>query len=159
MNPTVIIDRKALLLSVILIFFLVLLAGGMSAYIAADNGLQNAFAMVRTAYLINEVYPYEFDWDQVVLEARKNMFKQLDRFSGFMETENFDWMDQELSGSYGGIGVSVVKHEDGLLIMSVRENGPAADKSLLTGDIMLMADSVILTGVDYDMAANLLRGE
>ena len=43
--------------------------------------------------------------------------------------------------------------------MSVRENGPAGETGLLTGDVIIAADSVALAGISADSATSLLRGE
>ncbi|MDH4157658.1 MAG: S41 family peptidase, partial [candidate division Zixibacteria bacterium] len=75
------------------------------------------------------------------------------------EQTQFDWMDEKLSGDYPGIGVTIVPNGDGLVIVSVREGGPAHGAGLLTGDVILLADSTALAGLDFEKAAVLLRGK
>jgi carboxyl-terminal processing protease len=153
------LDRKALYVSVIILLLIVVLAGGMGVYVLSDPGLAEAFVLVRTAIIIDEYYPQKLNWHELISQGREQMFERLDRYSNYVESSQFDWMDEKESGNYSGIGVTVVSHGDGLLIMAVRENGPAARVGLLTGDVIIRADSTDLAGVGFDRAALLLRGQ
>jgi len=158
MNQTLSLDRKFFLLSVVIIVLLVLFAGGMGVYVLSDPGLIQAHSLVRAFLTITGQHSYEVTESDLISSARRAIFNRLDRYSSYVESGQFDRIDEELSGHYSGIGVTVVRHNWGLLIMSVRENGPAARAGFLTGDIIIAADSVELAGMSADSAANLLRG-
>jgi hypothetical protein len=59
---------------------------------------------------------------------------------------------------YGGLGVGVAKHRDGLRIRSVIEGGPASVLSLSPGDIILEAGGNTLAGLSTRQASDLLIG-
>lgn len=150
--------RREILLSLAFILLLVLGAGGMGVYVLSDSTLKEASLMAATAIRIAELYDGDIDKARLVDNAREAMLAKLDRYSGYIDKVGYSQMDEEWHGSYGGIGVSVVPHEDGLLIMSVRETGPAAEVGLLTGDIIIRADSVWFPGRTADQATAVLRG-
>jgi len=152
------LDRKALLLSMIFIVLIILISGGMGVYVLSDASLEDAMIMTRAAFRIEELYRSEVDWPQLIASGRQGMFDRLDRYSSYFMQEQFETMDEELEGGYTGIGVSVVFHEDGLMIMSVREDGPAGEVGLLSGDIIVGADSVSMAGLTGDESVHLLRG-
>ena len=138
---------------------ILILAGGMGVYVISDPFLNEALIMVRAASLVRNLYHEQIDWETALDAARQQMFDRLDRYSSYVKPDQFERMDEELSGTYGGIGVSVIDHEDGLLIMSVREGAPAAKVGLMTGDLLVAVDSVVISEVDFNRAASMLRGE
>jgi carboxyl-terminal processing protease len=152
------IDRKSLLVSVVLIIVMVICAGGMSVCVLFDPGLKDAYVMTRVALQIQRLYPEGIDSRRLLTAAREAMFERLDRYSSYVDDHYFDQMDEELTGSYYGIGITVVRDESGLMVMSVRENGPAGRVGLLSGDIIIAADSVNLAGMSSSESATLLRG-
>ncbi len=109
--------------------------------------------------LINYLYPEEYNATQMVRQARQAIFSSLDRYSGYLEPEDLNRVTEEFSGSYGGIGITVVTDDKGLMIMSVREDGPAGRVGMQTGDIIIKADSVRLGGLNSYQSTYILRGE
>lgn len=158
MNPPHSLDRKAIMLSMIFIVLMVMLAGGMGVYVLSDPSLEDAMTMTRAAFRIEELYRSEVDWPALIASGRQGMFDNLDRYSSYFGREQFNSLDEELEGGYTGIGVTVVFHDEGLMVMSVREDGPAAEVGLLSGDIVLSADSVSLAGMSGSESSHLLRG-
>lgn len=159
MSQTAPLDRKSLFLSMILLLLVVLIAGGMGVYVLSDPGIIQAYAFAGAALKIAERHGYEVVEGNLITSARRAIFDGLDRYSNYVDSPQFDRIDEELSGHYSGIGVTVVRHELGLLIMSVRENAPAGETGLLTGDVIIAADSVDLADISPDSAAGHLRGE
>ena len=151
-------SRYAFALTALFLFATTLLCGGTGVYILSDRDLHEAFAFVRVAREIDEIYPGQVDWDRMFDNAMDGMIDRLDRFSTYHEASQFGRIREEMSGSYTGIGVSVVQHERGLLIMSVREDGPAARAGLLSGDIIVGVDSTQLEGLGIETSTGLLRG-
>lgn len=152
-------DRKDLLTSLLIIVVLVMLAGGMGVYVLADPGIKDAFSFATVYLKILTLHPQGVDMGQLLISAREAMFDRLDRYSRYMDRREFQQMDDEISGSYQGIGVTVVRHELGLMIVTVREGGPAHKVSLLSGDIVIKADSVDLAEISIVASTELLRGE
>ncbi|UCC44733.1 MAG: PDZ domain-containing protein [Candidatus Zixiibacteriota bacterium] len=158
MNDPFQINRRMVLLSAVLVFVIVLISGGISVYVFSDRELIGAISWTTVALDVHERYPTQLDWDALLDRAMDAMMARLDRYSGYVEREQLEQMDEELTGSYYGIGVSIIEHSQGLLIMSVREHGPAAGAALLTGDIILKADTASLAELTGIEASQLLRG-
>jgi C-terminal peptidase prc len=159
MNQLPTFDRKSLLLSMLFMVLIVMIAGGMAVYVMSDEGVKDALMLTAAAVKIEGLYRDDVDWQEMVKAGRRAIFDRLDRYSAYFQKEQFESMDEELEGSYTGIGVSIVFHEEGLVIMSVRENGPAATVGLLSGDIIIGVDSVMLRDLDPEKTVRLLRGE
>lgn len=150
--------RREILLSVVFILLTVFLAGGMGAYVLSDTTLRETSKLAATALRLDEMFGGKIDRERMIANARDAMLAKLDRYSGYVDPSSYSFMNEEWHGAYGGIGVSVLQHDDGLLIMSVRENGPAAERGLLTGDIIIRADSIALAGRTVNASTDLLRG-
>ena len=151
-------QRRSLLLSALFLFLIVLISGGMSVYVVSDPALRQVSKMARVAYVVDHNYMEEVDWNKASRDALDAMFGKLDRFSNYIDPRNWKRVTEEFHGSYTGLGITVMPHDDGLLVMSVRENGPAAEKGMYNGDIILAADSVSLAGREIEDATEHLRG-
>ena len=157
--PTARSIRNELLYSVSIFIVLLLLAGGMAIYVFSDPAIRQANVLPTAAYRLKQIYGEELNWDSLIVDARNAMIDRLDRYSDYMAPEEFAYMDEELSGAYGGIGVTIINHDSGLLVMSVREGGPADQVGMLTGDIITQADSISLANLSATESSALLRGE
>ncbi|RKX25236.1 MAG: hypothetical protein DRP45_06420 [Candidatus Zixiibacteriota bacterium] len=152
-------NRRYLLLAVLFIFLTVLISGAMAVYVLSDSDIHETHMLALAAIQIDRAYGEDVDWDRLLDAGMEGMFEQLDRFSGYLDPGRFERVHEEFAGAYVGIGVNVIKHDDGLMVMSVRENGPAAEVGLLSGDIIIEVDSIKLSGLGAEAATDLLRGE
>ncbi len=151
-------QRKPLILSALFLVLTVLLAGGSAVYVLSDVGLKDSLDLLRVAATVNQLYQHEVNWDKLTQSAMEGMFSRLDRYSGYVPPRTWDRMREELGGSYSGIGISVTEDENGLLVMSVRESGPAATAGILTGDVIIAVDSTRLRGLTAEESTDILRG-
>ncbi|MBD3332062.1 PDZ domain-containing protein [candidate division GN15 bacterium] len=157
-EKTVVISRAVILWSLTIMALMVIVAGGMAVYVLSDPGIDDAITLRRAALTLANNYKGDLDTDELISRGRAAMFEQLDRYSSYVPRRQMLQRQEELSGGYYGIGVIVVSHDRGLLIMSVRENGPAAEAGVLPGDIIIEADTISLTGMTVSEASTLLRG-
>ncbi|RME24472.1 MAG: PDZ domain-containing protein, partial [Candidatus Zixiibacteriota bacterium] len=151
--------RKQFLLAIAFMLVLVLVGGGMGIYVMSDPDLQSALTMARVAADVRRQYNDDVNWDRMFNAAMSAMTDQLDRYSFYIDSTQMSFMHEEFSGAYGGIGVTVMPHDSGLTIVSVRENGPAAQVGLLSGDIIIQADTTPLAGLSPEACTALLRGK
>ena len=151
--------RRSIFLTLVFSIILLLIAGGISIFVISDKSIEDILLLSSAARTIEDYYPEEVDWDEMILSARDAMFARLDRYSTFYQDEQFEELDEHMSGGYSGIGISVLPHDSGLLIMSVRENGPAYEAGLMNGDIIEKADSVLFADLSPAKSSTLLRGK
>jgi len=128
-------------------------------YIMADKDFRYSLRVPQVVDLISRVYPESFDTSRMMSYARREVFARLDRYSGYLEPEELDRIAEDFSGSYGGIGITVIGHERGLQIVSVRENAPAGRAGIRIGDIIIQVDTVGLAGVGPYRSSYHLRGK
>lgn len=152
-------ERREMILTMMLVICLILFSGGMAVFILTDSGLSSVLTLASVATEVEKQSAGNLDWDRMFLQAVHSMTNKLDRFSFYIEPRRFQQMDEEFTGSYGGIGVSVIQHDLGLLIMSVREHGPSYDAGLLNGDLIIKADSIVMAGLSANQCTELLRGK
>ncbi len=152
-------DRRSVLISTMLLSVMILLSGGMALYVLSDPGLEHAFHMVTVARLVEEHHAGEVNRGHLVISGRRAMMDVLDRYSGYVSPAEFEEKRQQREGHYGGIGVTVTGHDDGLRVYSVRDDGPGKVAGLLSGDIIVAADSNLLADRTPNEATLFLRGE
>ncbi len=152
-------DRRSILIATTLLGAMILLSGGMALYVLSDPGLEHAFHMVTVARLVDEHHAGEVAWDHLVISGRRAMMDVLDRYSGYVSPAEFEEKRQQREGHYGGIGVTVTGHQDGLRVYSVRDDGPGKAAGLMSGDIIVAADSNLLADRTPNEATLFLRGE
>jgi carboxyl-terminal processing protease len=151
-------QRRPFLVSAVLAVLIMCVAGGSAIYVFTDPGFVESLDMMRAAMIIDRFYEYDVNWDRMAEDGMRGMFGRLDRYSGYVAPKRWDRMYEELSGSYTGIGVTVVEHDRGLMIMSVREDGPAAAAGMLNGDIVVRIDTVDIGGLNVYESTDVLRG-
>jgi C-terminal peptidase prc len=153
------LDRKSLALSLTLLVLMVLLSGVMGVYVLSDPDIAQAYLLASAVLKIDRHYVSQFDPDDLLASARQAMFEGLDRYSGYIKATEFARINEEFSGRYSGIGVAVAPHEMGLMITSVRDDGPASEAGLKIGDVIIGADSVNFSEITANAAAGHLRGK
>lgn len=159
MTPAAAFDRRSILTATALLSFMILLNGAMALYVLSDPSFKQAYHLLRVVSLIDEHYIEEVDWTRLVPIGRRALMDNLDRYSGYVTPDDFAEKKQQREGYYSGIGVTVIGHKDGLLVHSVRDDGPGKAAGLLSGDIIIAADSVKLADKTSREASLLLRGE
>ncbi len=86
------------------------------------------------------------------------MFGMLDPFSFRMEKNDYEYMREEFSGHYGGIGITVAPRDTSLLVISVRENGPADSSGMKGGDVIIEVDGFEVPKDDPQAITEKIRG-
>lgn len=152
-------EKRSLILTVLFLVLTISIAGAMAVIVISDPAVKYSQSLFKAAKIISDVYPDQVNWQSAMLSAREAIFDQLDPFSSYIEKEQLDQFVDQLSGGYHGIGVSVTADERGLLIISVRESGPAAVAGILTGDIITKVDSIKLGGKTAAEATRFVKGE
>lgn len=155
---TVPLDRRQILTAALLIVVMALMAGGAGVFVLSDPGIRSAWRLARTAEIVDRYFYREVDWRAMSTAARQSMIDRLDRFSQYVPAEEFAQMERDRSGGYSGIGVTVTGHDNGLLVLSVRQPGPAAQAGMLPGDVIIAADDSALADLSMDEATAILKG-
>ena len=84
-----------------------------------------------------------------------------DRWSYYLNKESYQATTERRANSYVGVGVTVdsVSREEGLLVLSVTEGGPADKAGVVVGDIIIAVDGESIAGDARETATDKVRGE
>ena len=83
-----------------------------------------------------------------------------DPFTFLLDEELNQALNTEMSGKYGGVGLSISKNANkGLMVVSPIEDGPGEKAGILSGDIITEIDGKSTKDMSVDNAANIMRGK
>jgi len=129
------------------------------------DGANKAIGQGRVEELIRYIqamYVDTVNTDQLVETAITSLFKDLDPHSIYMSAAQVKRANEQLDGSFVGIGIEYLLIGDTVAIMNVMANGPASNAGLKAGDRILEAKNLDKKKEDTDDELDLvlkLRGE
>ena len=89
---------------------------------------------------VEEKYAGEIDYEKATQAAIQGMLFTLDPHSVYFPSAEFKKLKEDQSSSFYGIGVQILRHDDGVYIQSVVEGTPAARAGLRYGDRITEVD-------------------
>src|SRR5690606_28105917 len=120
------------------------------------KGLQQ-FANVYSAIKSSYVEPVADE--QLIDDAIKGLFSDLDPHSAYLDADAFKGMDAITQGGFGGVGIEIGS-EDGMpKVISPIEDTPAARAGILAGDIITHINGKSTKSMTLNEAIKLMRGE
>lgn len=111
--------------------------------------------------LIESEYVDVVDIDSLIEVTMPQLMNSLDPHSAYIPSSDLTAVNDDLNGSFSGVGVSFQIVNDTVNVVEVIAGGPAEKVGILAGDRIIKADSIVLTGSDVsqqDVFKN-LRGE
>lgn len=124
-----------------------------------DNDLYNLMYLQSIIDLIRDQYSGSFTDEGLLEGATKGMLNTLDAYTTYYTPEEADDFWENLSGIFGGIGIVMETHEQGVSVIEVLSPSPAEDAGIMQGDLILEADGHSLINVTSDEAASIIRGK
>ncbi|HTB80591.1 MAG TPA: S41 family peptidase [Opitutaceae bacterium] len=111
--------------------------------------------------LVNENYveAKAADPDQLTHAALKGMTASLDPHSEFLTAKDFDELQDEMNGGFGGIGVLIDVIKGKVVVVAPIAGTPGARAGILHGDQILRVEGQSIDGLDMDGVIGLLRGK
>lgn len=112
----------------------------------------NVFERVRADYV-------EAPDDKELIEAAINgMLTSLDPHSSFLSASDYEDMQTQTRGSFGGLGIEVSQEEGLVKVVSPIDDTPAAQAGVKTGDFITHVNGESLMGLTLDQAVDMMRG-
>jgi len=158
-------------LEVVIIMFITLCFGGLlgSALTYAISNKEEIInsipaelnEFVNTYEDIVDNYYEEMDHKELLNAGIEGMLKFLgDKYSVYMDEEESKEFDEQVEGSYVGIGSEIQRLENGdTIISNPFENGPADKAGLKVNDIILKVDGEDVVGLDLTEISNKVKGK
>ena len=88
--------------------------------------------------------------------ALKGMLNSLDPYSTYLSEEDFEEMDIDTKGFYGGLGLEVTLDDNGFVrIVSPIDDTPGSRAGLISGDYITGIDGEDVYGMSLDEAVDM----
>ncbi len=105
------------------------------------------------------VNPEKIEIQKIIYGAISGMVKSLgDPYTVFLNPEEAKKFEEDIKGSFEGIGAEIGIKKGQLLIISPLEDTPAQKAGLRPGDKILKINDVLTTDLTIDEAVSLIRG-
>jgi carboxyl-terminal processing protease len=124
---------------------------------SADFGIfWETWSAIHQNYLRDSEVPEK----ERVYGAVQGLVRSLgDPYSEFFKPEDAKKFEEDISGSFGGIGAEIGSKDRFIVIVSPLKNSPAERAGLKPGDKILMINSTSTEGMSVVEAVKLIRGE
>lgn len=111
--------------------------------------------------LIDNYYVDTVDISNFSEEMAVDLIAKLDPHSVYIPAKDLEIVNNELEGSFSGIGVQFNIQNDTIMIISVISGGPSEKVGLLAGDRIVAVDDSIFTGktINNEKVMRRLRGQ
>lgn len=152
-----------------LLFALVMIAGMAIGFQLKEKtmaarffGFSRRTSLQELTELIKSRYVDKVEEDSINALASTQLLEHLDPHSVFIPAEELSDANEEMAGSFYGIGIEFRMINDTVNVITVIKDGPAEHAGILSGDkLLVVSDSVAISGKKMDAAAvrKYFRGE
>lgn len=127
-------------------------------YVLRMRSSNNKISALLTS--IQTLYVDSVDVDTIIEKVLPEMLKSLDPHSAYYPAEETKESNDELHGSFSGIGIQFSIQEDTIHVNSVIHGGPSEKVGLLAGDRIVYIDDSLFAGrkLDSNDAVKHLKG-
>lgn len=123
-----------------------------SSYRELDT-FMDVYARVKATYV------EKVDDKKLIKGAIEGMLASLDPHSSFADGIDYDNLQIQTSGSYGGLGLSVTMEDGAVKVITPTEDTPAWRAGIKSGDFITHIDNKLIYGGTLDEAVTQMRGE
>lgn len=160
-------DKRKLRIWLPLLFSIVMILGMFMGYKMRDSIPGKSFFYTERrdpigeiTDLINKKYVDKVDINALADTAIQAMLAKLDPHSVYIPAAELQQVNEEIRGSFFGIGIEFTIINDSLHVINVVQGGPSDKAGIQTGDIIISAGDSAISGkkVSSDRIRNILRG-
>ncbi|MFT4716027.1 MAG: carboxyl-terminal processing protease [Paracoccaceae bacterium] len=107
---------------------------------------------------IRSQYVEEVDEAALIESAINGMLTSLDPHSSYLPPKDFDNMQVQTRGEFGGLGIEVTQEEGYIKVVSPIDGTPADEAGMQSGDFITHVDGEAILGLNLNEAVELMRG-
>lgn len=107
---------------------------------------------------IRAQYVEEVKTEDLIEAAINGMLTSLDPHSSYLAPEDFDDMQVQTRGEFGGLGIEVTQEEGFVKVVSPIDDTPADAAGIEAGDFITHVNGESVLGLTLDEAVELMRG-
>ena len=111
-------------------------------------------------HIIDDQYVDTISINQLVEKAMPKILSELDPHSVYISAKDVQAANDDLKGSFSGVGIEFIIREDTIRVQNVIKNGPADRAGVLAGDRIVSVDDKPFVGkeVTNEQAMHKLKG-
>lgn len=112
-------------------------------------------------HIISDQYVDEVNLDSLVEGAMPKILAELDPHSVYISAKDVQAANQDLQGSFSGVGIEFTIRQDTIHVQNVIQNGPAEQAGIIAGDKIVSVDNKPFVGkvVTNEEAMKRLKGQ
>ena len=103
-------------------------------------------------------YVEEVPTDELVTAAINGMLTSLDPHSSYLSAKDFEDMQVQTRGEFGGLGIEVTQEEGFIKVIAPMDDTPADKAGILAGDYITHVNGEAVSGLMLDEAVEKMRG-
>ncbi len=145
---------KKIIIVVVLALFLI--GTGIRGFTEDYSPLEN---FQQVLYLIKTYHVEDISIKNLVTGAINGMVEELDPYSSYMLPDEYNEMQTEFEGHFGGIGIVITVRNKELTIISPIKGTPGDKAGLKAGDIILAVNGDLTSEMSQNKAVDMMRGE
>ncbi len=107
---------------------------------------------------VRSQYVEEVPTDELITAAINGMLTSLDPHSSYLSAKDFEDMQVQTRGEFGGLGIEVTQEEGFIKVIAPMDGTPAAKAGILAGDFITHVDGEAVSGILLDEAVEKMRG-
>lgn len=108
---------------------------------------------------IKQSYVEEVEDDLLIRYAIRGMLEGLDPHSDFVVEEDYDELQENTRGEFGGLGIEVGMEDGFIKVISPMDDTPAEKAGIASGDLIIRLDDQPVKGLSLNDAVDKMRGE
>jgi carboxyl-terminal processing protease len=116
------------------------------------NLFGDVFERIRADYVESP------DEAELIEAAINGMLTSLDPHSSFMNAKNYQDMQVQTKGEFGGLGIEVTMEEGVVKVVTPIDDTPAAKAGVMAGDLIIGLDGEQVQGLTLQQAVEKMRG-
>jgi carboxyl-terminal processing protease len=107
---------------------------------------------------VRSTYVESVESKDLIRAAINGMLSSLDPHSGYLAPENFEDMQVDTKGAFGGLGIEVTQEDGFVKVVSPMDGTPAFDAGMQSGDFITHVDGEATLGLTLGEAVDKMRG-
>lgn len=135
-------------------------AGGRFSSDMSGGSMDPARKIATILNLIDNEYVDRIDTDSLLEATIPDLLAKLDPHTLYIPAENLSGVNEDLEGSFGGVGIQFTMLHDTIAVLEIVAGGPSEKAGLLAGDRIVTIDDSLVAGVKMstDRVMKMLRG-
>lgn len=154
---------KKVSLFIIVFSFLSFLSGGTWTYLLSKDRTQDVVRSLEKFAKVYDIvkrnYVTEPTDPELVDGAIAGMLAELDPHSVYLKKEDFQEMQSDTRGEFGGLGIEIAKRDGMLTVVSPIEDTPAFRAGVKAGDVIVKIENEVTANLSVIDAVKLMRGK